>query len=178
MTSLAGIAITLFMVFGGYVIAGGKLEIILHSLPYELMIIGGAAVGSFLVGNDLPTVKSTLSDIGKAIRGPKWKREDYQGALCLMYELLKLARESALKVESHIENPAGSAIFQKYPKIAADHEALEIICDTIRSILIRLRICWKSSLKQSLMSAGPAPTRFKRWPTDCRRSALSPQCSG
>jgi chemotaxis protein MotA len=136
MTSLAGIAITLFMVFGGYVIAGGKLEIILHSLPYELMIIGGAAVGSFLVGNDLPTVKSTLSDIGKAIRGPKWKREDYQGALCLMYELLKLARESALKVESHIENPAGSAIFQKYPKIAADHEALEIICDTIRSILM------------------------------------------
>lgn len=136
MTSLAGIAVTLVMVFGGYVIAGGKLEIILHSLPYEMMIIGGAAVGSFLVGNDIATVKSTLGDVAKAVRGPKWKRQDYQDALCLMFELLRLARESALRVETHIENPAESTIFQKYPRISADHEAAEIICDTIRSILM------------------------------------------
>lgn len=136
MTSLAGVAITLAMVFGGYMIAGGKLEIILHSLPYEMMIIGGAAVGSFLVGNDFATVKMTLGDIGKAIRGPKWKRKDYQDVLCLMFELLRLARESALRVESHIESPAESGIFQRYPKVAADHEAVEIICDTIRSILM------------------------------------------
>jgi chemotaxis protein MotA len=136
MTSLAGIAITLVMVFGGYMIAGGKLEIILHSLPYEMMIIGGAAVGSFLVGNDLAVVKSTLGDVAKAIRGPKWKRDDYQAVLCLMFELLRLARESALQVETHIENPEQSSIFQRYPKITADHEAVEIICDTIRSILM------------------------------------------
>lgn len=136
MTSLAGIAITLFMVFGGYIIAGGKLEIILHSLPYEMMIIGGAAAGSFLVGNDFAVVKSTIADIGRAIRGPKWKRADYQNALCLMFELLHLARESALKVESHIESPSESAVFQRYPKIAGDHEAVELICDTIRSILM------------------------------------------
>ncbi len=136
MTSLAGIAITLFMVFGGYMIAGGKLEIILHSLPYEMMIIGGAAAGSFLVGNDFAVVKSTIADIGRAIRGPKWKRADYQNALCLMFELLHLARESALKVESHIESPSESAVFQRYPKIAGDHEAVELICDTIRSILM------------------------------------------
>jgi chemotaxis protein MotA len=136
MTSLVGIAITLGMVFGGYVIAGGKLEIILHSLPYEMMIIGGAAVGSFLVGNDIATVKNTLGDIGKAVRGPKWKRQDYQDALCLMFELLRLARESALRVETHIENPTESTIFLKYPKLAGDHEAVEIICDTIRSILM------------------------------------------
>ncbi len=136
MTSLAGIAITLVMVFGGYMIAGGKLEIILHSLPYEMMIIGGAAVGSFLVGNDFATVKATIGDVGKAIRGPKWKRQDFQDALCLMFELLRLARESALRVESHIENPESSSIFARYPKILADHEAVEIICDTIRSILM------------------------------------------
>ncbi|HBK90444.1 MAG TPA: flagellar motor stator protein MotA [Parvularcula sp.] len=136
MTSLAGIAITLGMVFGGYLIAGGKLEIILHSLPYEMMIIGGAAIGSFLVGNDVATVMATLGDIGKAIRGPKWKRQDYQDVLCLMFELLRLARESALRVESHIENPESSTIFARYPKILKDHEAVEIICDTIRSILM------------------------------------------
>lgn len=136
MTSLAGIAITLVMVFGGYMIAGGKLEIILHSLPYEMMIIGGAAIGSFFVGNDMTVIKGALGDIGRAIRGPKWKRADYQQALCLMFELLQLARESALKVESHIETPSESSIFQRYPKIAGDHEAVELICDTIRSILM------------------------------------------
>lgn len=136
MTSLAGIAITLVMVFGGYMIAGGKLEIILHSLPYEMMIIGGAAVGSFLVGNDFSAVKSTIADVGQAIKGPKWKRADYQHVLCLMFELLQLARESALKVETHIENPPDSSIFQRHPKIAGDHDAVELICDTIRSILM------------------------------------------
>jgi chemotaxis protein MotA len=136
MTSIIGIVITLVMVFGGYVFAGGKLEIILHSLPHEMIIIGGAAVGAFVVGNDMNVIKHTAADIGKAIKGPKWKRQDYADVLCLMFELLRLARESAVRVEAHIENPAESTIFSRYPRIAGDKDAVEIICDTIRSILM------------------------------------------
>jgi chemotaxis protein MotA len=136
MTSILGVAIILGMVFGGYLIAGGKLEIILHSLPYEMMIIGGAAIGAFIVGNEVSVIKHTLVDIGKAIKGPKWKKQDYQDVLCLMFELLRLAKESAVRVEAHIENPTESSIFQRYPKIAADHDAADLICDTIRSILM------------------------------------------
>ena len=136
MSSIVGIAITLVMVFGGYIFAGGKLEIILHSLPHEMIIIGGAAVGAFVVGNDLGVIKQTGGDLGRLLKGPKWKRQDYNDVLCLMFELLRLARESAVKVEAHIENPAESKIFNRYPKIAGDHTAVEIICDTIRSILM------------------------------------------
>lgn len=136
MTSILGIVITLVMVFGGYVFAGGKLEIILHSLPHEMIIIGGAAVGAFVVGNDANVIKHTVADIGKAIKGPKWKKKDYSDVLCLMFELLRLARESAVRVEAHIENPKESTVFQRYPRIAGDNEATEIICDTIRSILM------------------------------------------
>ncbi len=136
MTSILGIVITLVMVFGGYAFAGGKMEIILHSLPHEMIIIGGAAVGAFVVGNDMHVIKHTLADIGKAIKGPKWKRQDYNDVLCLMFELLRLARESAVRVEAHIENPGESSIFKRYPKIAGDKDAVEIICDTIRSILM------------------------------------------
>lgn len=136
MTSLLGIVITVVMVFGGYMSAGGKLEIILHSLPHEMVIIGGAAIGAFVVGNDFAVIKHTIADIGKAVKGPKWKRADYNDVLCLMFELLRLARESAVRVEAHIETPAESSIFQRYPKIAADKDAVEIICDTIRSILM------------------------------------------
>ena len=136
MGPILGIVITLGMVFGGYLMAGGKMEIILHSLPYEVMIIGGAAIGAFVVSNDFATIKHVGGDIVKALTGPKWKKKDYQDLLCLMFELLRVAKESPVQAEAHIENPAESAIFQRYPKISKDHDATDIICDTIRSILM------------------------------------------
>lgn len=136
MASLVGVAITLAMVFGGYVLAGGKLSIITHSLPYEMMIIGGAAIGAFVVANDVSTIKHTAADIAQVLKGPKWKRQDYHDVLCLMFELLRLARESAVRVEAHIENSSESSIFARYPRIQADKDAADIICDTIRSILM------------------------------------------
>ncbi|GJL92836.1 flagellar motor stator protein MotA [Hyphococcus sp.] len=136
MGPILGIIITLVMVFGGYLSAGGKLEIIMHSLPHEMMIIGGAAIGAFVVSNDFATIKHVGGDIMKALVGPKWKKKDYQDLLCLMYELLRVAKESPVQAEGHIENPAESTIFQRYPKIAKDHDAADIICDTIRSILM------------------------------------------
>ena len=136
MGPILGIVITLAMVFGGYTIAGGKMGIITHSLPYEMMMIGGAAIGAFVVGNDFGVIKQAGGDIMKALTGPKWKKKDYQDLLCLMYELLRVAKESPVQAEAHIENPAESTIFQRYEKIAKDHDACDIICDTIRSILM------------------------------------------
>ncbi len=136
MGSIIGIFLTLGMVFGGYYIAGGKFAIILHSLPYELMIIGGAAIGAFLVGNDFHTVKQVGQDFAKSFTGPKWKKTDYLDLLCLMFELIKMSKENPVQVEEHIENPADSLIFQRYPKITGDHEAVELISDTIRSMLM------------------------------------------
>ena len=136
MTSIIGIVITLAMVFGGYYIAGGKFSIILHSLPYEIMIIGGAATGALFVGNDFHTVKQIGGDFRRALTGSKWKKEDYKDLLCLMFELIRLTRENAVQAEEHIENPEQSSIFNRYNRIASDHEAVEIICDTIRSMLM------------------------------------------
>lgn len=136
MGPILGIVITLGMVFGGYIIAGGKMGIITHSLPYEMMMIGGAAIGAFVVGNDFGVIKQAGGDIMKALTGSKWKKKDYQDLLCLMYELLRVAKESPVQAEGHIENPTESSIFKRYEKIAKDHDAADIICDTIRSILM------------------------------------------
>ncbi|WP_375204303.1 flagellar motor stator protein MotA [Hyphococcus sp.] len=136
MGPILGIVITLGMVFGGYTIAGGKMGIITHSLPYEMMMIGGAAIGAFVVGNDFGVIKQAGGDIMKALTGSKWKKKDFQDLLCLMYELLRVAKESPVQAEAHIENPSESSIFQRYEKIAKDHDAADIICDTIRSILM------------------------------------------
>lgn len=136
MGALLGIGITLAMVFGGYVIAGGKLSIILHSLPYELMIIGGAATGAFIVGNSFGVIQHTLNDIVKVFTGPRWSKTDYQDLLCLMFSLVRTAKESPVEIERHIENPTESAIFSQYPKIAKDDAAMEMICNTIRSMIM------------------------------------------
>ncbi len=134
MLGIIGIVVIFGMVFGGYLLAGGKMAIILKTLPFEMMMIGGAAVGAFLIGNDMSTVKQTFKDVGKVFKGPKWQHDDYRDLLCLLFELVRLARSSPVAVEEHVENPQESSIFGKYPKIQTDRESVELICDTLRSV--------------------------------------------
>ena len=133
MIGIIGIVTIFVMVFGGYLAAGGKMGIILKSLPFELTMIGGAAVGAFLISNDGPAIKHTVKDLGKVFKGPKWKPEDYRDLLCLLFELIRLARQNPVAIEQHIEAPEESSIFLKYPKILTDKEAIALICDTMRS---------------------------------------------
>lgn len=136
MNAILGLVVTVLMVFGGYVLAGGKLGIITHALPFEGMMIGGAALGAFLASNDMSTIKHTLGDIAAAFSGPKWKKKDYQDLLCLMHELLNTLKANPVDIEAHIEAPHESAIFTKYPKILKDQDAIDMICDTIRSMIM------------------------------------------
>lgn len=133
MIGIIGIVIIFVMVFGGYTLAEGKLDIILKALPYELMMIGGAAVGAFALSNDMPAIKHTMKDLGKVFKGPKWKEEDYRDLLCLLFELIRVGRANAVALEEHIEGPQQSSIFTRYPKILSDREAVALICDTLRS---------------------------------------------
>ncbi|MCE8508835.1 flagellar motor stator protein MotA [Ruegeria pomeroyi] len=133
MIGILGIVVIFAMVFGGYLAAGGKMTIILKSLPFEMMMIGGAATGAFLISNDMGGVKHTLKDVGKVFKGPKWKPEDYRDLLCLLFSLIRIARQNPVEVEQHVEDPANSPLFSKYPRIQADHEAVDLICDTMRS---------------------------------------------
>lgn len=133
MIGIIGIITIFAMVFGGYLAAGGKMGIIIKSLPFEMMMIGGAAVGAFLISNSISEVKHTLKDMGKVFKGPKWRHQDYQDLLCLLFELIRLARQNPVGIEEHIEAPEESSIFSRYPKIIADKEATALICDTMRS---------------------------------------------
>lgn len=136
MIGIVGIVVVFVMVFGGYVAAGGKFGIILHALPFEMTMICGAAVGAFLIANDGAGAKQTLRDIGKVFKGAKWKPDDYKDLLCLLFELVRLARQNPVALEEHIENPEESEIFGRYSRIQSDHEAVELICDTLRSITL------------------------------------------
>lgn len=133
MIGIIGIITIFVMVFGGYLAAGGKMGIILKSLPFEMTMIGGAAVGAFLISNDGPAIKHTIKDVGKVFKGSKWKHQDYSDLLCLLFELIRLARQNPVAIEEHIEAPDESSIFSNYPRILKDKEAIALICDTLRS---------------------------------------------
>jgi chemotaxis protein MotA len=133
MIGIIGIAVIFVMVFGGYMAAGGKMGIILKALPFELIMIGGAAIGAFLLSNDMGAVKHTIRDVGKVFKGPAWKPSDYRDLLCLLFELIRIARSNPVALEEHIEQPQASAVFTRYPKILKDHEAVDLICDTLRA---------------------------------------------
>ncbi len=133
MIGLVGIIIIFVMVFGGYLLAGGKMGIILKALPFEMIMIVGAAVGAFVISNDASGIKHTAKDVGKVFKGAMWKHTDYKDLLCLLFELLRIAKTNPVELEGHIEDPESSEIFGRYPKISADKEALALICDTLRS---------------------------------------------
>lgn len=133
MLGIIGIIVIFVMVFGGYISAGGKMAIILEALPHEMIIIGGATIGSFLLGNSFSTVKQTLKDVGKVFKGAKWKNGDYRDLLALLFDLVRIARSNPVALEEHVENPGASTIFGRYPKIQHDHDVVELICDTLRA---------------------------------------------
>jgi chemotaxis protein MotA len=130
---IIGVIVVFAMVFGGYLAAGGKMAIIIKSLPFEMTMIGGAAAGAFLISNDMGTIKQTGKDFGKIFKGSKWKPGDYRDLLCLLFELIRIARQNPVALEEHIEAPDTSSIFTRYAKIQGDHEAVDLICDTLRS---------------------------------------------
>ncbi len=134
MLGIGGIVFIFIMVFGGYILAGGKLGIIMKALPFEMMMIGGAAIGAFMISNSGPAIKHTLGDVKKVFSGSKWSKQDYTDLLCLLFTLIRIARQNPVGLEEHIEDPENSSIFQNYPKILHDHTATDMICDTLRSM--------------------------------------------
>ncbi len=136
MVGIIGIIIIFVMVFGGFVFAGGHLDIIMHAMPHEMIIILGAAIGAFAIGSDMAGIKHTVKDVGKVFKGAKWRKQDYQDLLCLLFELIRLGKQNPMALEEHVEGPEDSAVFGKFPKLQGDKETRNLICDTLRSALM------------------------------------------
>jgi len=135
MTSIGGFVLLLATVFGGFVMAGGHFDLIIHALPHEMMMIGGAAFGAMVMANSISGIKHTLGGFGKILKGGKFGRQDYVDLLSLLYWLVRLAQtKGPMALEPHIEKPEESPAFQKFPKLAHDHHATALICDYLRMV--------------------------------------------
>ncbi len=139
MLQIVGLVVLFVCVFGGFIISGGKVGVVVEALPHEMMTIGGGALAGLLIGASMFALKRMGGDFGKVISGPKWKPADYRDLLCLLFLLAKTMKTKGLiALEQHIEKPEESSIFKRYPKIMGDHFALAFICDTLRMMTMSL----------------------------------------
>jgi chemotaxis protein MotA len=139
MFQIIGIVLLFGLVFGSYIMSGGNMEVIMHATPHEMMAIGGAGLASFLISNSMTVVKGAGAGLAKAFAGPKWKAGDYRDLLSLLFLLTKTMKsKGVIALESHIEKPADSSIFSRFPRIMKDHFAVDFICDTLRMMTMNL----------------------------------------
>jgi chemotaxis protein MotA len=133
---IVGYVVVMVAVFGGYALAGGKFAVIIKAAPIELFIIGGSALGAFFVGNDAKTIKATMGAIPTLFKGSKYTKARYMELMALLYEILAKARkEGLMSIEADVENPHDSALFKKFPNIAADHHLVEFMTDYLRMMV-------------------------------------------
>jgi len=131
MLVIIGYVVVLFSVFGGFALAGGHLAALFQ--PVELLMIGGAAIGAFLVGNTGKVIKATLKVLPTVLKKPKYNKDTYMELMALMYELLsKVRKEGLMSIENDVETPSESPIFTKYPKVVSDHHVTEFMTDYLR----------------------------------------------
>ncbi len=128
-----GLGIVFLCVFGGYIVAGGNIVIILKAAPIEIFIIGGSAAGAFIIANTKSVLGNAAKGFKDMLAGPKYTKEDYLELLSLLYMIFKLLKTKGnLAIETHIENPSQSDLFKNFPKVLNDHHILDFLCDYLR----------------------------------------------
>ncbi len=135
MLTFGGLGFLLACVFGSYLASGGSLGPLIEALPFEMLTIGGAAIGTFVMSNSMHDVKHTLGGFGKIMKGAVYKKADYVELLSLLYYFVRLAStKGAMALEAHIEKPAESVAFQKFPKLLKNHHLTDLVCDYLRMV--------------------------------------------
>ena len=130
MQQLLGIAIVLGAVFGGFTLMGGTFSAIFH--PVEILIIGGAAFGALVLGNPRHVLSEMGHQLKKVAARKKHDSEFQRQLLLLMYELLQTAAGGLKALDAHVEAPAESPLFQRYPLILEEPKLLAFIVDNFR----------------------------------------------
>jgi chemotaxis protein MotA len=131
---IIGILVVIGGVFGGYMANGGHLHLVWQ--PFEFLIIGGAALGGYLIANPLGTIKAGVRLGMRALTSKGPAKRDYVELLQLMFQLFQIFRKDGPQaVEKHIEEPNSSEIFKLYPKFLKNHHAVDFLCDTMKITL-------------------------------------------
>lgn len=132
MISIVGIVAVIGAILGGYLLEHGNLRVLIQ--PAELIIIGGAAIGTLLIANPLPVIINIFKAILGVMSPNKYNKGRYLQTLKMLNDLFKKGRKGGMaSLENDVEEPENSELFKNYAEIAKDHHVIDFICDTIRT---------------------------------------------
>ena len=135
MTFIIGMVIVFGCLLGGFAAMGGHIGVLWQ--PWEYVIILGSAIGTFFVANSMKVVKDSFKGVMEAVKESTPKPRDYLDTLAILYALMReLRTKTRTEMEVHVDNPAESDIFKAFPKILADKDLTNFICDYCRLIII------------------------------------------
>lgn len=134
MIPAVGYLVVILSVIGGYMGGGGHLEVLW--MPFEFLIIIGGALGAYVAGNAV-LLKRSISALKTFFKGPSYKQEDYMELLMVLFSVFRLAKTKGdLALETHVENPYESSMFQNFPSFISEHHNVEFLCDYLRMLTL------------------------------------------
>jgi len=134
MIVIIGFVIVTVCVIGGYLLEGGNLSVIFQ--PVELMIIGGAAVGGFIIASPMKVIKATGSSIARIFTNKPNTKKDYIEVLLMINGIFyKIRQQGLVSIESDVDEPVQSPLFSPYPQILKNHAVISLITDTLRTVM-------------------------------------------
>ena len=137
MNLIIGIITVIACTFGGYILQGGHIQVLVKAAPLELVIMLGTVAGGFVIGNPGVVIKRTLSAMGLLVKKPKYNKNSYIELLCMMYQVFKQAKtKGMLTLEQHIEKPEESSLFGQFPGFQGNHHALDFFTDYLRLVTL------------------------------------------
>jgi chemotaxis protein MotA len=132
MFAIIGALLVAVAILGGYLIEKGNILVLLQ--PAELLIIGGAAIGTALIANPPHILKQIAASIGGILKGSPYGKQRYLESLKMLYDLFNHARKDGLAaVEADVEDPSKSKVLSAHPAVMSDIRVSRFICDTIRT---------------------------------------------
>jgi chemotaxis protein MotA len=134
MLVIIGYLVVIFSVFGGYYLSGGSMMALFQ--PYEFLIIAGAALGTFIIGNNPKVIKSSIKNACSTLKSANYTKKFHIELLSMYFEITnKIRKDGVLSIESEIEDYENSALFSRYPAVQKDPIIMEFICDHLKLIV-------------------------------------------
>lgn len=134
MIAIIGFVIVSAAVIGGYLLEGGNLSVIFQ--PVEILIIGGAAIGGFVIASPMKVIKATGSSIGRIFTNKPYTKQDYMEVLIMINGIFyKIRQQGLVSIESDVDAPEQSPLFSQFPNILKNQAAISLITDTLRTVM-------------------------------------------
>lgn len=134
MIVIVGCVVVTGCVLAGFVWSGGHIGALIH--PAEIVTIGGASMGALIMMSPKKVLGDLARGVMQAMKGAPFNKNAYRDLFGLLYDIMQVARrDGMLGLESHVSDPHQSTIFNKYPKLAANHHVVEFICGALSPVI-------------------------------------------